>query len=156
VPETLVGTIVLQPSRMRRRWLAGACGAALLVGLLLCAGLVLRPSPARIASVLAALLAAWLLGRAAGRGDAFGTNVAGAEPQTRPSIAVDQDGRFLIALDAEVRVFEPRWLNRWILLLGSGAAGRAIEVWRDSVDPATWRRLNALARWHSAGRDAAG
>ncbi len=150
---------------MRQRWLAGACGTALLVGLLLGAALALRPSPARLGSVAAALLAASLLARAAGRGAASDTDevgavgtvgAVGAVPQSAPRIAVDLRGRFLVARDAEVRVIEPRWLNRWILLLDGGAAGSAIEVWRDSVDPATWRRLNALARWHSAGRDAAG
>jgi len=68
------------------------------------------------------------------------------------SIEIDSRGRFLVRRSAQPEPCAPAWLNRAILVL-DGAAFRA-AIWRDSVDPTTWRRLNALARWH--GRGAAG
>jgi len=119
---------------------------ALLAGLALALVFTLDPDVStgagQAAAAVAASGAAWLVALRVRR-------AALAAPMLH-SIEVDPHGRFFVGRGAGPEACAPVWLNRALLQL-DGAGFRA-TVWRDSVDQATWRRLNALARWHdSAG-----
>ena len=75
--------------------------------------------------------------------------ICGAEPGL--ALAIDRDGRLLgwRAAQEAPMVLRARSISPWVLVLvpADSPAGSPWTVWRDSLPPAAFRRLGALARW---------
>jgi hypothetical protein len=74
---------------------------------------------------------------------------SGAAPSL--TLAIDADGRLLgwRAAQETPTVLRARSCSPWVLVLipADPRAGTSWAVWRDSLPPAAFRRLGALARW---------
>jgi hypothetical protein len=146
VSEPLLPRVPIAASALARRLIRSAAALSLFTGLMLALAAALPADAVNQRLLLGTLAlvaggaASVLLRRGA---------TCGAEPGL--ALAIDSDGRLLgwRAAQEAPTVLRARSISPWVLVLvpAGSPAGSPWTVWRDSLPPAAFRRLGALARW---------
>lgn len=145
--EPLLLRVPIAPSPLARRLVHVAAVLSLFSGLTLALAAAL---PAADGSSQRLLLAAFAL---LASGAAAALLRRGMRSSATPSLAlaIDADGRLLgwRAAQETPTLLRAHSISPWVLVLvpADRQAGSAWAVWRDSLPPAAFRRLCALARW---------